>query len=544
MRRHYLPAALFLTVFATHLFGDMGCADSMWSIPTAVSLLDTGTPQLDRYLPVLEARRFAFTRQSGGHYYTLYPFATSLIAAPAVAVLRPLANATVRWAPRLTAALEATQSRRGCFPPDAEPIVHLHSWAEALIASAMVAATAVVILTIACNELSTGGALLVALIFAFCTSAWSTASRSLWQHGASMLTLAIALSAQVRAERSAMVGALLTVAYTIRPTNAVPLAAGTAWALLDRRARFIPFLTGVVAISILFVVATRHIYGTWLPPYFQPSYFGSNPFFAEALAGQLVSPARGLFVYSPVLFGSLAGVGIKIGQRRFASLDMALACTVVAHWVVISHIRMWWAGHSYGPRFFTDMLPYLVYFLIPFVGWLGSGRGFVRVIVAAAFTVSIAVSALMHSHGALSREAPYWNQQPIDIDIYQDRLWDWRRPPFLTGITFSPSRGRWDPNSVVCSAPPGPPSKISVLAITGSNVVLRWDPAPGHPTSYIVEAGAAPGLTNEGTRESWAIERPEYIAARVPPGKYFVRVRGKNRCGVGPPSEEISVTVP
>jgi len=45
--------------------------------------------------------------------------------------------------------------------------VHLHSWAEALIASALVAATTVVILEIACIELSTGGALLVALIFAF-----------------------------------------------------------------------------------------------------------------------------------------------------------------------------------------------------------------------------------------------------------------------------------------------------------------------------------------------------------------------------------------
>jgi len=148
-----------------------------------------------------------------------------------------------------------------------------------------------------------------------------------------MLTLAIALSAQVRAQKSAMVGALLTVAYTIRPTNAVPLAAGTLWALLDRRARFIPFLTGVFGVAILFVVSTRQIYGTWLPPYFQPAYFGSNPFFAEALAGQLVSPARGLFVYSPVLFGSLASVAIRIGQRRFASLDMALVCTVLAHWV-------------------------------------------------------------------------------------------------------------------------------------------------------------------------------------------------------------------
>jgi len=31
----------------------------MWSIPTAVALLDEGTPRLDRYLPLIEARRAA-----------------------------------------------------------------------------------------------------------------------------------------------------------------------------------------------------------------------------------------------------------------------------------------------------------------------------------------------------------------------------------------------------------------------------------------------------------------------------------------------------
>ena len=521
----------------------MGCSDSMWSIPTAVALLDEGTPRLDRYLPLIDARRSAFIRKTGEHYYTVYPFATSLIAAPGVAVLRPIAAAVFRLSPSLAVKMETVQMQRGCAPPDGEPVIHLHSWTEALIASAIVAATAVLMFNIARVELGVGGALLVALIFAFATSAWSTASRSLWQHGASMLMLSIALNWQVTRRRSAFVGAALAGAYTIRPTNAIPLAFGAVWAWRDPRAHVAAFLAGAACVGAVFAAATRHVYGTWLPPYYQPSFFGFNQFFWEALGGQLVSPARGLFVYSPVLLGSFAGAAIKLRQRRFAALDLSLALTILAHWVLISTNRSWWGGHSYGPRFFTDMLPYLVYFLIPLVSWFRVGHGIRRAAAVGLFAASIAVSVFMHGHGALSREAPYWNQRPLDIDYAQDRLWDWRRPPFLAGITFSPSTGGRDASSVICSSAPGAPANVSVVSINGSTVVLTWEPAPGHATSYAIEAGSAPGLTNQGTRESWASERLVYTATRVPPGAYFVRVRGKNRCGVGPASDDLKVVV-
>lgn len=41
--------------------------------------------------------------------------------------------------------------------------------------------------------LNTRYSLLTVFIFAFCTSAWSTGSRALWQHGPSMLMLSAAL---------------------------------------------------------------------------------------------------------------------------------------------------------------------------------------------------------------------------------------------------------------------------------------------------------------------------------------------------------------
>jgi hypothetical protein len=92
---------------------------------------------------------------------------------------------------------------------------------------------------------------------------------------------------------------------------------------------------------------------------YTPGFHGGNPFVAEALAGDLISPGRGLFIYSPVLVFSVVGFALKVTSRRLMMLDLTLAGCVTVHWIAIARVnRAWWAGHSYGPRFFADMLPY------------------------------------------------------------------------------------------------------------------------------------------------------------------------------------------
>lgn len=60
------------------------------------------------------------------------------------------------------------------------------------------------------------------------------------------------------------------------------------------------------------------------------------------------------------------------------------------------------------------------------------------------------------------------------------------------------------------------------------------------PTSYVIEAGTAPGLSNLATLDTGSTAR--FFAASAPPGTYYVRVRSKNACGSGPPSNEVAVT--
>jgi predicted phage tail protein len=78
-------------------------------------------------------------------------------------------------------------------------------------------------------------------------------------------------------------------------------------------------------------------------------------------------------------------------------------------------------------------------------------------------------------------------------------------------------------------------------SVSGSVVTLNWGAAAGQPSSYVIEAGSRSGaadlvVTDVGSATS-------LTATNVGAGTYFVRVRAKNRCATGAPSNEIAVTV-
>lgn len=73
----------------------------------------------------------------------------------------------------------------------------------------------------------------------------------------------------------------------------------------------------------------------------------------------------------------------------------------------------------------------------------------------------------------------------------------------------------------------------------GTTVVLNWTGAAG-ASSYRVEAGSSPGLANLAAID---LGQALSLSTGAPPGQYFVRVRALNACGLGPPSNEVVVTV-
>jgi predicted phage tail protein len=75
---------------------------------------------------------------------------------------------------------------------------------------------------------------------------------------------------------------------------------------------------------------------------------------------------------------------------------------------------------------------------------------------------------------------------------------------------------------------------------TGSTVTLRWNASTGTsaPTSYVIEAGSAPGLANLAVLN---VGNVTTFTTTAPPGTYYVRIRAINARGASPPSTEIVV---
>jgi len=92
-------------------------------------------------------------------------------------------------------------------------------------------------------------------------------------------------------------------------------------------------------------------------------------------------------------------------------------------------------------------------------------------------------------------------------------------------------------------APPGAPTGLA-FTIDGTTVNLTWTvPDEGAPTSYILEAGSAPGLSDL-VRQDTGTAATTLAYANAPPGTYYVRVRAVNGLGAGVSSNEVVVTVP
>ena len=84
-------------------------------------------------------------------------------------------------------------------------------------------------------------------------------------------------------------------------------------------------------------------------------------------------------------------------------------------------------NNDYYARFFSDLTPVFVLFLIPyFARWEKLSR-VVRVALVACALVGLG----MHLRGGWSTAVYEWNMKPVSVDQHPERNWDFRDPPFL-----------------------------------------------------------------------------------------------------------------
>jgi hypothetical protein len=317
---------------------------------------------------------------------------------------------------------------------------------SSVLAALLMATFAVVCFLFSRLLLSVPTSVAVTLTASLGTQVWSTASRVVEPDSWTVLLLMLALYLLAAHElerirlRPVLLASILSWCYFVHPTTAISIVAITIYVWRYHRVYFLRLiLTGLAWCLVLVVYSWRNFHQV-LPNYFQANRLGFETFW-EALPGNLISPARGLLIYVPVL----AFIGVMLIYYRrslpFKRLVGFAAIVVVVHLLVISGFSHWWAGHSYGPRYWTSVIPWFVLLSVAALKAMQTqaGASTRKTVVQTSVVVVLAVAGiLIHARGALSQETRSWNAKPYDIDLREGRIWSWRYPQFLAGLIPPP----------------------------------------------------------------------------------------------------------
>src|SRR5262249_18441341 len=144
----------------------------------------------------------------------------------------------------------------------------------------------------------------------------------------------------------------------------------------------------------------------------------------SGMAMNLISPSRGLIIFTPIVLFSMAGMVLAWRHRWCFPLTPYLVAIAVVHSLLIA---LYWPGHGYGPRYYSDLSPVFAFFFVPAVLLWPKPR----MAVACVFVAMAAWSIFVHARGATSAAANLWSATPVNVDEAPWRVWDWRDPQFL-----------------------------------------------------------------------------------------------------------------
>jgi hypothetical protein len=94
-------------------------------------------------------------------------------------------------------------------------------------------------------------------------------------------------------------------------------------------------------------------YGRWNAHFHQKMFLADG--YGEHLAALLVSPYRGVVLYSPILIAAIAGIFLAKRGSLPRLLGYAALAVLAVTLLMLSGFRFWSGGHSWGPRFLTAL---------------------------------------------------------------------------------------------------------------------------------------------------------------------------------------------
>ena len=296
----------------------------------------------------------------------------------------------------------------------------------------------------------------IAFTYGFACSSWAVSSQGLWQSSMSQPLLALAFYFFVRARQNPKhiqyAGIPLAVAVACHPPAIIFAFIFFIYVLHKYRAQVLHFMIFPTIIGALLLAYNYYYFGSLTGAYaVSESYTNSddqaigqtnNKLFMTTsdithprlkwLLGLLISPGRGLLVYSPYLIFSLLGLLVVLYRGR----DHLLIYISIATILTLLLYSSWFGWHgafNYSYRLLVDLLPGLSLLLVPVLSWIIANR-YIKVL----FITLVAFSVLIQIIGAFFYPCGWYDNAPISDRITDKIYWNWRDPEFLRCLANGP----------------------------------------------------------------------------------------------------------
>lgn len=262
-----------------------------------------------------------------------------------------------------------------------------------------------------------------ALIYVFATAVWSVACRSIWQHGPSLLLITISLFLILSKKQSwlSLSGFFLGLAVFNRPTNILIALPITVYIFFHHRKAMLKFLVLSLIPAFFLLAYSTFYWGDLLSLGQVQGGTGFDGRFFEGIAGLLISPSRGLLVFSPIFVFSIFSAIVVLFNKNTDPLYKYLSVSMILFILLYSKWGMWWGGWTYGYRLLIEIVPVLIIFLSLFWKDVLSKSFYLKGL----FGVLLAFSIYVHFLGAFCYPAGF-NESPNNIDQHPERLWSVR----------------------------------------------------------------------------------------------------------------------
>ena len=406
-----------------------GSSDPLGCLLTSQAILSYGTVNLDAYKEILAQYDAIYSYRimtRNDHLFYSYPIGSCIYAIPFVKLVNFIGR-------------------------DMSYIAHVpiyDIWLQKVLSSFIVMSCFLLVYGICRCLLTSFHSIILSLAFVLGSSIASTMGTALWSFDFEVLFILICVLLILYDAHNLykldvyLLSFFLFSAYLCRPTAVIFVGVVAIYVLFKSWKLFTKLSVSLCALFTVFIFFSLYQYNQVLPPYYDQSLHPTKTFWT-ALFGILLSPARGLFIYSPYLMVTFGGLYF-FGKKLFRShLTWMASCWLVLVLITISLWPTWWGGHSFGPRLLTDVFPACM--LLTIFVWdellkttfLSNIQKRVVIII---FLCLASISILIHTYQGLYNPAiVMWNVSP-DIDQYPEYLFDWRYPQFMASTKLLEER--------------------------------------------------------------------------------------------------------